>query len=277
MAPRAQSLILDLLSAVGGRPVPVRALVRAAAVFGIEENALRVALARLLSAGKLEQAERGAYGLSSRSRAVQDHVTSWSTLHERVVAWRGGWVAVHVGALGRAQRSAVRRRERALGFLGCAELEPGLWLRPDNLAGGVPAARSALRELGLEASALVARLEELEPAAERRARSLWDGRALERAYLETRRALEQSGARLDDLPLEQAVAESFVFGGKAIRQLAFDPLLPEPIVSAAARQALVSEMRAYDRAGRRVWRRFMRAEGAPALESVLDFRSVEAT
>ncbi|MBE7481193.1 MAG: PaaX family transcriptional regulator [Polyangiaceae bacterium] len=277
MAPRAQSLILDLLSAVGGRPVPVRALVRAAAVFGIEENALRVALARLLSAGKLEQAERGAYGLSSRSRAVQDHVTSWSTLHERVVAWRGGWVAVHVGALGRAQRSAVRRRERALEFLGCAELDPGLWLRPDNLAGGVGATRRALRELGLDGAALVARLEELEPASERRARSLWDGRALERAYHETRRELEQSGARLDALPLEQAVAECFVFGGKAIRQLAFDPLLPEPIVSADARQALVSEMRAYDRAGRRVWRRFMRAEGAPALESVLDFRSVEAT
>lgn len=276
MALPAQSLVLDLLSAVGGRPVPVRALVRAAEVLGIEENALRVALARLLAAGKLEQSERGSYGLAPRARAIHEHVSAWSRQHERMLPWAGGWVAVHTAGLGRGKRALVRRRERALGFLGLAELRPELWVRPDNLVGGVAAVRRALLELGLDGEALVARLDALDAPSERRARSLWDGLSLERGYEQMRRELEASGARLEALPLEQALAECFLLGGRAIRQLAFDPLLPEPIVSAEARRALTSEMRAYDRLGRRVWRRFMHSEGAPALESLLDYRQVEA-
>lgn len=272
----AQSLVLDLLSAVGGRPIPVRALVRAAEVLGIEGNAVRVAVARLLAAEKLEQPERGHYGLAPGSRAVHAHVTSWSRLEERMRLWRGGWVVVHTGMLARTQRSLVKRRERALRFLGFAELEPGLALRPDNLSEGVLGARAALAELGLEPEALVARLDELEPRRERVARALWDGRALDRSYVETRRELEASAARLEQLSLERALAECFLLGGRAIRQLAFDPLLPEPIVSVELRRALVAEMKSYDRAGRRVWRRFMHSEGAPALESLLDFRTVEA-
>src|SRR5262249_42721908 len=48
--PTAKSLILDLLSTIGERSMPVRALVAAADLFAIEENSLRVALARLLAA-----------------------------------------------------------------------------------------------------------------------------------------------------------------------------------------------------------------------------------
>jgi phenylacetic acid degradation operon negative regulatory protein len=265
---------MDLLSAVGGQPVPVRALVRAATLFGIEENALRVAVARLHGAGKLDQRSRGAYGIAPGGHAVQAHVSAWSSLSERMVPWRGDWVAVHAPV--RGPKGAVRRRERALRFTGLSELRAGLWVRPDNLLGGAPAVREALARLGLEPSALVFRMDQLDRATEQRARSLWDGRGLERGYERMRRELAASGERLAELPLDQAVAESFVLGGKAIRQLAFDPLLPEPIVADAPRRALVSEMRAYDRAGRRVWGRFMRAEGAPALNSVLDFRSVEA-
>ena len=39
--------------------MPVRALVAAASPFEIEENSLRVALARLLAAGTVERDERG--------------------------------------------------------------------------------------------------------------------------------------------------------------------------------------------------------------------------
>ncbi|MFO0566164.1 MAG: PaaX family transcriptional regulator C-terminal domain-containing protein [Polyangiaceae bacterium] len=276
MSLKAHALVLDLSSAVGGRPIPVRALVRAAEVLGIEGNAVRVAVARLVAARKLEQTERGYYGLAAGSRAIQSHVTAWSRLDERMQPWRGGWVLVHEGALARSQRSAVRRARRALGFLGFAELEPGLQIRPDNLVGGVAGVRRALSDLGLGPEVLVAGLDALDEARERHARSLWDARALERGYRETRRELRASGERLDALPLPRALAECFTLGGRAIRQLAFDPLLPEPIVSNELRRELVAEMKSYDRAGRRVWRRFMHSAGAPALESLLDFRSVEA-
>ena len=49
------------------------------------------------------------------------------------------------------------------------------------------------------------------------------------------------------------MAESFRLGGEGLRQLALDPLLPEPIVPAAARRALLESMKRYDALGRRAW------------------------
>ncbi len=276
MAPTAQSLVMDLLSAVGGREVTVRALLRAAELFDISGNSLRVALARLLAAGKIERNERGCYGIAESAEAVQAHVASWAELEARMVPWTGGWIGVHTAALAR-DRTAARRRGRALSFLGLAALLPGLWLRPDNLTGGVTDVRVRLHRLGLDPGAPVFRLEQLDDDAEARARKLWQGANLPRAYERTRRALAASGAHLEALPLEQATVECFTLGGQAIRQLAYDPLLPEPIVPAAARGALIEEMRRYDRIGRRIWRTFMRAEGAPALESLLGYRQLGRT
>lgn len=267
--------MLDLLSAVGGQAIPVRALVRAAELFGITENNLRVALARLTADGKVERNERGSYGLSAAAEPVQRRVTSWSKMEDRVVAWRGGWVAANVAGLPRGARAKAKRRQRALGFLGMRELSPGLFVRPDNLRGGVPAVRAELLELGMDAGALVAAVSELDDRADARARTLWAEDALDDVYVEMTERLLKSGAELDDVPLEHAVVECFLLGGRAIRQLTYDPLLPEPIVTPALRRALVEEMGRYDRAGRRIWRKFMRAQGAPAPESLLSFRHVE--
>lgn len=275
MTPQAGSLVLDLLSAVDGQVVPVRALVRSAELFGITENNLRVALARLVADGKVERNERGSYGLSAAARPVQRRVTAWSRMDERVVAWRGGWVAAHVAGLPKGARARAKRHRRALGFAGMRELSSGLYVRPDNLQGGVSTVRAELVELGMEAGALVCALSELDAATEARARTLWDADSLDDEYLEMTARLAKSGAEVDAVPLEQAVVECFLLGGRAIRQLAYDPLLPEPIVRPALRRALVEEMRRYDRAGRRIWRKFMRAQGAPAPASLLSFRHVE--
>jgi phenylacetic acid degradation operon negative regulatory protein len=274
MPPQANGLVLDLLSAVGERPVPVRALVRAAELFGITENSLRVALARLVSDGKVERNERGSYGLGAAAQPVQRRVTAWAKMEERVVAWRGPWIALHTAGLPRGSRAEMKRRLRALEFLGMRELAAGLHVRPDNLDGGAPAVRAELRELGWPPGVLVCGLRDLDSATEARARRLWEADALDEAYRTTTTRLTKSGAALFELPLEQAVVESFLLGGRAIRQLAFDPLLPEPIVDPTLRRALVEAMRHYDVAGRRIWKKFMQSQGAPALESVLGFRSV---
>ncbi|MCC7541662.1 MAG: hypothetical protein IT379_35920 [Deltaproteobacteria bacterium] len=46
-----------------------------------------------------------------------------------------------------------------------------------------------------------------------------------------------------------------MLGGEAIRQIVFDPLLPEPLVDAVERRAFVDAAVRYDAFGRRVWRR----------------------
>jgi len=251
VTPSPKSLILDLLSSLQRGTVPVRRLVKAAQLFGIEENSLRVALARLHRARLVERDERGRYGLGPQAQAINHQVTAWRTLEARMRPWRGGWIAVQTAACSRSDRPALRRRTRALNFLGFRELVAGLEVRPNNLTGGVVAVRSQLRALELEAP--VFGLSELGEGDERRARGLWNIRALYAGYAATRRELDESAERLRQLERPGAMVESFLCGGRAIRRLVLDPLLPEPIAPAAPRRALVETMRRYDRLGRACW------------------------
>jgi len=59
------------------------------------------------------------------------------------------------------------------------------------------------------------------------------------------------------------MVESFTLGGRVIRSLVHDRLLPEPLVPAEERRAVVAALRRYDRAGRRSWARFLARHGAP--------------
>ncbi len=165
----------------------------------------------------------------------------------------GGWVALHTAGLERGSARSRRQRARALRLLGFRPFAPGIELRPDNLVGGVARVRARLASLGIDAPALVFGIDDLDPAAEARARALWDGAALVASYRATIGRLERSAERVALLPRAAARAESFRLGGEALRQLALDPLLPEPIVPAAERRALVAAMHRYDRLGRRAW------------------------
>jgi phenylacetic acid degradation operon negative regulatory protein len=262
MPPSARSLLLDLLATVRRGSVPVRALLEAGALFGLAGGAVRVALARLLAEGAVERDERGRYRLAAS--ALGERVRSWRDLERRVRRWSGGWVGVHTGALRGGSPRRRRERARALRLCGFRALAPGLELRPDNRAGGVAALREELRALGLEREAPVFGVAELGPEQERRARSLWDVRALAAGYRATRAALEASARRLPGLPTERARVESFELGGAAIRQLLLDPLLPDPIAPEGERRALVECMRRYDALGRRVWRGWLGDAGAAA-------------
>lgn len=236
--------------------MPVRALVTAAALFDIEENSLRVALARLLAAGTLERDERGEYRLGAGADAVQQQVASWRRIEERARPWEGRWLAAHRRD---ASRSETRGSERALRFFGFRELLPGLEIRPDNLAGGLADTAARLTHLGLAASTGVFVIAELDPVLDGRARKLWDTKALVSGYRESCRALAESEARLPDLPVEHAMAESFLLGGRVIRDLVYDPLLPEPIVPQSERRALVQAMQRYDKIGHGYWRPFFKS------------------
>src|SRR5262249_48150841 len=109
-----------------------------------------------------------------------------------------------------------------------------------------------------------------------RVRRLWDVRSLRRGYREAHAALVASEARLPALPTHEAMVESFLLGGRTIRQLVLDPLLPESLVPAAARVAPVAAMRRYDRVGRACWATFMRGfDILPAARTPADLRIVE--
>ncbi|HEV7731097.1 MAG TPA: PaaX family transcriptional regulator [Candidatus Binatia bacterium] len=272
MAPSAKSVVLDLLSTLPRGSMPVGTLVAAGALFGLAENAIRVTITRLLSSGLVERDERGQYRLGARTGAVSTQVASWRRLADRTRVWDGGWIAVHTAGLARADRAAGRQRSRALHFLGLRELSVGLAVRPDNLAGGIDATRARLYALGLDATAPVFVVRDLDDAITRRAHALWPATSLVAEWRTTRQALERSERQLPQLPLERAMVESFLVGGRAIRQLVLDPLLPERIVPAHERDLLVATLRRYDRLGRTVWATFLRGFGVPHLHAPADVR-----
>lgn len=254
MGPNPRHLILKLLLGAGDEPLSAREAIASCALFGIRENSVRVALVRLSAAGMIEAAGRGAYRIGPNAADVADDVRTWRSVESRARKWSGQWLAVHCGALGRSDRVALRGRDRALSLLGFRELERGLFVRPDNLVGGVAAVRERLRRLGVGDEAAVFLAHDLDPIRDARARTLWDGKALTKLYIQSHKKLEKWLARASTLDVEVAARESFLLGSEAIRQLVFDPLLPEPLVDVTARRALVDAVVRFDRAGHAIWR-----------------------
>lgn len=270
-----RSLILDLLSTMGRGAMPVRVLVQAGAMFGLADNSMRVALARLVRSGHVARDERGLYRLGEAAQALNRRVVSWRRVDDQLRAWRGEWAAVIGADRARGDRARRRAGQHALDLLGFRPLEPGLLVRPDNLAGGVASLRATLSGLGLDPAAAVARLGELDPRREARARALWDGRALVAGHREAREAIEASGPRLEALPRDAALVESFRLGGAALRSIVRDPLLPDALVPGDERRALVEAMKTYDRLGRDVWREFLSAHGVVQQRTPLDTRQTD--
>jgi phenylacetic acid degradation operon negative regulatory protein len=270
-----KSLILELLSVSNREDLSVRYFISAGSVFRMGAGSIRVALARLVSRGLLVSNRRGRYSLTSEGVVVRDEVAKWSSMEERGAPWRGGWVGVHTGGCSPGDRKAQRAGVRALELRGFRELQSGLWLRPDNLQGGCERLDRELREIGLDAGAIVLPIESLDAATDSRARALWNTEDLHRSYRETIAKLDESAARLARLPIEEAMEETVLLGREAIHQIVFDPMLPEPLTDGRERAKLVERMRRYDRDGRRYWDAFaedrFRAtlpvgelEGAPA-------------
>ena len=251
--------------------MPVRALVDAADLFGIEANATRVALTRLRAAGLVSRDERGRYRLGPAAEAVAHRVASWRNLQSLLRAWEGGWVGVVTTGLPR-DRGRVAGRERALRLTGFRPLRPSLQIRPDNLAGGVGGLRERLTALGLEPEAPVLGIGDLDLETEAAARALWDLGAMRVGYTASIQRLARSEGRVASLRAEQAMVETFLAGGEVIRQLVFDPLLPEPLIPGAERRALIEALRRYDRLGRACWAGFLARYEVPHRQAPVDLR-----
>ncbi|UVE19328.1 PaaX family transcriptional regulator [Pseudomonas sp. LS44] len=265
MQPTAKSLILELLLAAQGVPLTARDAVVACGLFEINASNARVALVRLSAAGLIEAAGRGSYQLSEQARELGGDIATWREIEQRLRPWDGSYVLAQCGALGRTDRGALRRRERALELLGFRELERGLYLRPNNLEPDLAALRQRIHGLGLESAAYLFRADGFDADCQARIDRLWNTAALLEQYRQLSRQMRDWLARVDDLETDVAAREAFLFGSRAIRQVVFDPLLPAPMIDEAARAAFFTDVREFDRIGHQLWQRFYRS--TPPLRS----------
>jgi phenylacetic acid degradation operon negative regulatory protein len=256
----AKAVVLEVLSAgesIYQGSLPVRSLVQAASVFDVAENSVRVAIVRLRAEGLLESPSRGEYRLGPSAQVVNEKIHGWRTVSARLGDWDGSWAAVFTADLSRTDRPALRRRQRALRYLGFERLKPGLFLRPNNLTPGIDGLRNELVALGLDPNASVFRMEELNPNQEERARALWDSPKLEQTYSKLHGDLTVSMNRLEELPLNDSVREAFLLGREGIRHVVLDPLLPEPLIDEHKRSTMVNILQSYCDKGLNLWARFL--------------------
>lgn len=258
-----KQLLLELLLATGDAALPVSHAVAAGALFDISENHIRVTLARLAAQDMAQASERGAWRLGPAAQGLAQDVARWRDTSARLRSWTGAYIAVHLEPLARADKAQASQRERALRMLGFAALQLGLWLRPDNIEASIAAVRMRLQALGLDSCAVVCGCSQLDDATLASVDALWDGAALNQGYRTTQAQLQRWLDGAACLPLAQAARESFHLGGAAIRQLVFDPLLPEPMVDGALRQSFIDSVHAFDAAGRAVWQRFYDSLSSP--------------
>ena len=252
-------MILDLFAARGDAPIDVPTILRCGEIFGLSSNGLRVALTRLVASGTLEAVSRGRYVMTRAAEGRRRVVSSWRRAEAAVVPWTGGWLGVVGVSAGR------RTNVRPLELMGYRTTGEGLWLRPDNLTGGMEAARDRLEGWGFSSFRTLMEVRRLEEVFELELLKQWSVAETARAHADLRETLEESAQRLDALPLEEAARETFLLGGSAIRALLLDPYLPEQLADPSRRRALAETMSVYDELGKAVWARaFGWSETRPA-------------
>lgn len=271
------TVVLDALSVLDPEPLPVRLLVRLAALFGLTQNAARVAIFRLVEAGKLEATSRraaAAYRLTARTRALNRYVRAAALVRPRTVRWRGEWLQVLL-SLREDRRGGRGRLTTALEVFHLASPHRGVWMRPCNLVEGPEELSARFRELGVLSRLDVLTCRFTDPRRERElAGRLWPLRRLGGAYERAADRLEESEQRLRSLPAEEALRETWRLGGEAIRLLFRDPLLPPELLPPGWPGPRLRRTYArYSRAGFRLWRSYFRdALNAPAAERVFESR-----
>lgn len=251
MALTARRLVIGLLSA-SLEPVPVRAMIKAGELFEISANSVRVALARLRSDGLAEAAQRGLYIPGPAAAALEAEVGRWREVEGSMCAWDGSWIAVHTAALPRADRTALRRRTRALEIHGFRELAHGLELRPANLEGGVDEVRMRLQAVGLEPEALVYQMT-LPAARLQAATALWNVSALEHSYRSLSAEMRVMTAEVTSWPIDRAARDVYLMGDRALRAILFDPRLPAPLIDTDLRSAFFALTLTFEARGRVMW------------------------
>lgn len=205
----ARSVALSTLLGYHPPALPISALIKVGALFGIAERATRVALTRMVKDGDVA-VEDGVYRLSDRllrRQAKQDEISSPQTK-----AWDGDWQMAVVTGTARPLAERVALRKTMVSYR-MAELREGVWLRPDNLC------QELNGRLAEQCEFFCSRYAHPGALAEQ----LWD---LPGWSAEAHRLL----ALLDDA---EELVEGFMATAEVIRHLLLDPYLPEDLLPEA--------------------------------------------
>lgn len=252
----ARDLIIDLLLGLQGREISIKQIIIAAKLFEISENSIRVAVTRLSSDGVIEAIERGIYQFTAKSHEWADVMLNRKNGIKQTKQWDHQYLAVFTGELGRVDRTALNRRERALKHFGFKELEQGIYIRPDNLAISFKEVFLGLQVSGLEKSAKICQINHFDTTTLNKIPKLWPTQTLNQNYKKYSQMIQKWLETVEQLSLDIAAKESLLLGRQTISLLMNDPLLPEDFVDVHLRDQFALSVQQLDQTGLELWQRF---------------------
>ena len=263
----AKKLILNLVKEAQ-QPISAQVMVRMAELFSVEANNVRVTLNRLTRQDLLDLTERGVYVLGPAARHLAERQSAWRRTEEKVRPWGGQWITIYTAHLGRRDRKMLRQRQRATQMLGFSEFYQGLLIRPDNLQASLADLTQQLFHLGLESEACVFRADGFNEESEPSPEALWPVTEINARYRENTEEMLSWRSSFENKPLDVAARECFLIGDRVLRDIAYDPLLPEQIVDQQARSEMVATMANFDDLGKSIWRELISRFIADQTQSV---------
>ena len=255
----ARHLILDLLYASKNSTLSIKRILAAAELLGISDNGIRVAVARLNQENVIQAIERGVYQLLEKK-----FDTSFISLNKHpdmqtATTWNGKYVLVYTGTLGRVDRTALSKREKALRYYGFQELEQNVFIRPDNLTLNLSPLKTAVIQFGLDPDARFFQVSQLESETE--VRDLWDIEELHQTYHAVQHAINDWFENYQNLTLADAAKSAFHLGKSALFSLRADPLLPAEWIDTDARQQFELAVRKIEKQGQLLWQHYFKDQG----------------
>ncbi|ACL01957.1 putative transcriptional regulator, PaaX family [Desulfatibacillum aliphaticivorans] len=246
-------LIVSILHVSDNKAMPIKDMIAIGRLFGFTGNVIRVTTARLVRDGRLENDERGLYRIKDMDTPISRFVNAWKQGEDRVKNWDGSWICCLApnGTAGRRKKNA-----KALELPGFREGLPGLWVRPANLTMDLPSLKELLVHQGMDpAGELFVGRDFSEKTAAQWQKFLWPVEELVRDMEKALERIEKSKARVQGLPPDSALMETYLVGTETVHMLVKDPLLPEEIMPPAHRVKLAGAMLEYNKIGKDVWER----------------------
>jgi len=255
----ARHLVLDLLYASKNSTLTIKRILAAAELLGISDNGIRVAVARLNQENFIQAVERGVYQLLEKK-----FDTSFISLNKHpdmqtATTWNGKYVLVYTGTLGRVDRTALYKREKALRYYGFQELEQNVFIRPDNLTLNLSPLKTAAIQFGLDPDARFFQVSQLESETE--IRDLWDIEELHQTYHAVQHDINDWFENYQNLTLAEAAKSAFYLGKSALFSLRADPLLPAEWIDTDARQQFELAVRKIEKQGQLLWQHYFKDQG----------------
>ncbi|WP_093190636.1 hypothetical protein [Pseudovibrio sp. Tun.PSC04-5.I4] len=216
---------------------------------------MRAALSRLKEREKLRNLGRGIYGLPEKPMIEWSFNRSWRDYVEEIIQWSGHWVLASWSNNAKLSRSESLSKEDLLHRYGFRKWRPQLFIRPDNITGGLPAMRQRIATWSAADQFEFSEMRQVEMKLETHLMSHWNDSVQNHDNIVS--LLNDSLLKTRGEITGETVAEVLSVGRCAVKSVLKNPRLPEPYGNHANLRELSTTLATYEVHGLELWTQYL--------------------